>query len=362
MLKLLKKPVPLLAVLIFFSFLVYQKWVETPIYHVQSYVFGTMVDITIAGEEKNRARALANHILQDFQHLHQRLHAWKPVSAHQPSELQLINQAFYEKKTLNVSPDIVNMLEEVTTLSIKSDGLFNPAIGQLIQAWGFQRDEFSALQVDEKNIQNIVKNNPQMTDILIKNQQVESKNTAVNLDLGGYAKGYALDTAVHYLKAQKVKNALINIGGNIIALGKNGEKPWRVGIQHPRKPEALATLDLPDGWAIGTSGDYQRYFELKSKRYCHLIDPRTGFPVQHTQSVTVLIPPQPQEKTQAGVLSDVTSKPIFIEVFVKKLAIAKKIGVDHVLLIDEKGQIFATEKMLKKINWSAADAQIKRLQ
>ena len=84
---------------------------------------------------------------------------------------------------------------------------------------------------------------------------------------------------------------LINIGGNIIALGQHGNKPWRVGIQHPRLPTAIATLDLPDGWAIGTSGDYQRYFMLNGNRYCHIIDPRTGYPSQHTQEVTVLVPP-----------------------------------------------------------------------
>jgi len=362
MISIVKKPLYLIVVIILIAIFAYQKWNEPTLYHVQSYVFGTMVDITIAGEEKERARALANHVLQDFQLLHQRLHAWKPVSAHQPSELQLMNQAFSEKKPLKIAPDIVHMLQEITALSIKSDGLFNPAIGLLIQAWGFQRDEFSAPTINEENIKTLVKKNPQMRDIFIKNQQVESENSAVNLDLGGYAKGYALDVAAQYLKKNNVKHALINIGGNIIALGQHGEKPWRVGIQHPRKPEAIATLDLPDGWAIGTSGDYQRYFELKGKRYCHLIDPRTGFPVQHTQSVTVLIPPQAIGKTQAGVLSDVTSKPIFLEAFEKKSAIAKKMDVGHVLVVDEKGQAFVSEAMQKKLNWSAADVQFKRLQ
>ena len=98
----------------------------------------------------------------------------------------------------------------------------------------------------------------------------------VKLDLGGYAKGYALDRAAEILKSQGIHNALINIGGNVLALGTHGTRPWRVGIQHPRKPGPLATLELRDGEAIGTSGDYQRYFELDGKRYCHLIDPRTG--------------------------------------------------------------------------------------
>jgi hypothetical protein len=71
---------------------------------------------------------------------------------------------------------------------------------------------------------------------------------------------------------------LINIGGNIMALGSKGGQAWKVGIQHPRRAGALAMLELHDGEAIGTSGDYQRYFELDGKRYCHLIDPRTGWP------------------------------------------------------------------------------------
>ena len=87
---------------------------------------------------------------------------------------------------------------------------------------------------------------------------------------------------------QGIRNALINIGGNILALGQHGDRPWRVGIQHPRKSGALATLDLHDGEAIGTSGDYQRYFMVGNVRYCHLIDPRSGYPVQGVQAVTIL--------------------------------------------------------------------------
>ena len=167
-----------------------------------------------------------------------------------------------------------------------------PVLAGLIETWGFHHDEFKPIKIDENKIKNLVQSNPQMTDIVIENSKVFSKNPAVQLDFGGYAKGYALDMALKYLRKQGVKNALVNIGGNIIALGKHGEKPWRVGIQHPRKPNAIATLDLESGWAIGTSGDYQRYFELDGKRYCHIIDPATGYPVQDMQAVTVLIPPQ----------------------------------------------------------------------
>jgi thiamine biosynthesis lipoprotein len=314
-----------------------------PLYQSQGYVFGTLVDVSIYGEPESRARELANHVLQDFQALHNQLHAWQPGS-----ELSELNQAFADGKSLTISPELAQIVSNATTLSAESNGLFNPAIGELIKQWGFQRDEFTPVKIDAAAIAELVKANPKMTDITIKNDMASSKNRAVKLDLGGYAKGYALDRAAKYLRNQHVKNALINIGGNIIALGRHGEKPWRVGIQHPRKPGPIATLDLDDGWAIGTSGDYQRYFELDGKRYCHVIDPRSGYPAQGTQAVTILVPPG----KQAGTLSDVASKPIFIVVPADKVAAANTVGVADFMVIDAQGKIFVSAKMAGRLKWA----------
>ncbi len=329
---------------------------QPQLYHSQSYVFGTLVDISIYGEPAERAKTLTNHILQDFQGLHQQLHAWKPSTDKQAHELGALNAAFATgQKPINISPRMAEILLDATKLSQQSNGLFNPGIGHLIGAWGFQRDEFSAVNIDKAHINSLVQTNPRMPDIVIDNNTAYSKNPNVKLDLGGYAKGYALDQAADYLRQQQVNNALINIGGNIIALGQHGDSPWRVGIQHPRKPTAIATLELADGWAIGTSGDYQRYFMLNGKRYCHIIDPRTGYPVQHTQAVTVLIPPQAVHSTQAGVLSDVASKPIFIEPFVRKSTIAATLGVQHYMVIDQASQAFVTPEMQTKLTWLDPD-------
>ena len=319
-----------------------------PLYNTQSYVFGTLVDISIYGESETNAQEISNQVIREFQHLHNRLHAWRP------SELSSINLAFARGDTpASVKPDLSAMLQDATRLSMQSNGAFNPAIGGLIEEWGFHHDEFSPKKVDENKIKSLVKANPQMSDIVIENGKVFSKNPAVQLDLGGYAKGYALDIAVIELRKLGVKNALINIGGNIIALGKHGEKPWRVGIQHPRKPNAIAALDLDDGWAIGTSGNYQRYFELDGKRYCHIIDPATGYPVQGVQAVTVLIPPQ----NNAGVLSDVASKPIFIAKPENRVQTAKNMHVENYLVIDSDSKISISPSMAKRIIWLDKDAE-----
>lgn len=313
-----------------------------PLYQSQSYVFGTLVDISIYGEPEARARAVADKIQQDFQRWHNQFHAWQPGS-----EISKLNEAFVQGKSASISPELAYIIQDATAWYIKSDGLFNPAIGSLVNAWGFQADEFKPVRIDAPKIAELVKADPKMTDIEIKDGLASSKNPAVRLDLGGYAKGYALDRAVEHLRQAGIKHALINIGGNIMALGQHGEKPWRVGIQHPRKPGPIATLDLLDGWAIGTSGDYQRYFELDGKRYCHIIDPRNGYPVQGTQAVTILVPPG--EAT--GVSSDVASKPIFIAEPAAREGTIKGMGIENVMIIEGQGTVSVSKEMAKRISW-----------
>jgi thiamine biosynthesis lipoprotein len=324
-----------------------------PLVQTQSYVFGTLVDISIYGESEAKAHQVTAQVLQNFQQLHHQLHAWKETS-----ELSQLNQAFAAgNQPIKVAPELSKMLLQATQLSIQSDGLFNPALGHLINVWGFQRDEFTPVQINDADIQKWVKAKPVMSDIVIKNEMVYSNNPAVRLDLGGYAKGYALDQAAKILREQGVKNALVNIGGNIIALGAHGDKPWRVGIQHPRIAKSMAMLELLDGWAVGTSGDYQRYFELNGQRYCHILDPRSGYPSQGTQAVTVLIPPG----ENAGVMSDVASKPIFISAENAKAEAAKKMHVAFYLIVNAQGKVAVSEGMNRHLNWLIKTPEIKVL-
>jgi thiamine biosynthesis lipoprotein len=132
---------------------------------------------------------------------------------------------------------------------------------------------------------------------------------------------------------------------------------WRIGIQHPRPQGVggapLATLELKDGEAIGTSGDYHRYFEVAGRRYCHLLDPRTGIPADATQAVTVLIAPGPG----AGMRSDALSKPIFIAGREWR-GMAKKLGVDAVLRVGADGTASATPAMQARLNIEVPDLKL----
>lgn len=328
--------------MVFFLLLGLAGCAKEPIHQQQGYVFGTLVEVTIYGQEEARARELAGQVFRDFDRLHGMLHAWKPGT------LSDMNAVFARSPArAAIPPELAPIIRHAALLSETSGGLFNPAIGKLVSLWGFHRDEFSPLRPDPQAIAALVKADPKMTDIVIDGSEFYSTKPAVQVDLGGYAKGYALDLATAYLRSQGVKNALINIGGNIMALGSRGDRPWQVGIQHPRKPGPIATLNLRDGEAIGTSGDYQRYFILDGKRYCHIIDPRTGYPVQGTQAATVLT----AGGAQPGTLSDVASKPIFIAGVPGWRAAAKAMGVQNVMLIDARGEVHVTRSLRERLRF-----------
>ena len=325
----------------------------------ESYVFGTRVDLLISGVPEAQARAAGNRVLREFDRLHRTYHAW------QPSELSALNEAIAAGRTQEVTAEFAGYIREAQSVAAAGDHLFDPGIGRLIALWGFQTDDIQPRLPDAAAVKALVAQHPSIADLRLDGNRVSSQNRSVALDFGGYLKGVALDRAAASLKQDGVANALINIGGNVMALGtrdgKAGGAPWRVGIQHPRPQGVggapLASLELRDGEAIGTSGDYHRYFEVAGRRYCHLLDPRTGFPADATQAVTLLIAPGPS----AGMRSDALSKPIFIA-GKEWRAMARKLAVDAVLRVGADGTVSATPAMQARLKIEVPDLKVEVVQ
>ena len=314
---------------------------RTPLQEQQAYVFGTRVEVIVVSAEAEQGRQAIAAVLREFDRLHRAYHAW------QPSELMDLNQAIAAGRPHTVTPELAAFIEEAQALAAQGEHLFDPGIGELIKLWGFQSDEFATKLPPEDELQAWRKQHPSIADLSVRDNIVSSHNGHVALDFGGYLKGVALDRAAAILRSQGVNNALINIGGNVMALGSKEGRPWRVGIQHPRQPGPLATVALHDGEAIGTSGDYQRYFELDGQRYPHLLDPRSGRPAQHTEAVTVLVPAGPK----AGTLSDATSKPIFIAGDGQWREMARKMNMPLVLRVDREGRIQLTKALRERLEF-----------
>lgn len=315
----------------------------------EAYVFGTRVEVVIADAGEAQARAAIATVLREFDRLHQTYHAW------QPSELTALNEAIAAGRPHRVSPELAGLIRDAQAIAAQGEHLFDPGIGRLIALWGFQAEEFKAQRPAAADLTKWLKSRPSIAQLQVAaDHTVSSPNRDVALDFGGYLKGWALDRAARLLREQGIQNALINIGGNVIALGNKHGRPWRVGIQHPRQPGPLAALELHDGEAIGTSGDYQRFFELDGRRYPHLIDPRTAEPASHTQAITVVIPPGPQ----AGTLSDAASKPLFIAGPQAWRQAAQNQGITMALRVDTGGKVQVSAGLKSRLEFTDHSIQV----
>lgn len=305
-----------------------------------SYVFGTIARVTAVDADENEARAAVGAVLRELDRMHRDLHAWKG------GELVALNAAIARgERNIRTTPEIAGLIGRAQRLEARSDGAFDPAIGRLVALWSFHRDSPGGPLPEASAIQRLVRARPRMSDLRVAGDAVTSANPLVQLDFGGYAKGYALDRAAAILRARGIAGAFIDIGGNVIALGAADGRPWRVAIEAPRGGGILGMLDLRDGEAMGTSGDYRRYYEVDGRRYSHIVDPRTGRPVAGVESVTVLVGPRPG----AGELSDAASKPIFIAGRDHWREAARRMGVAAALLVDSDGVVHISAPMRARL-------------
>lgn len=333
----------------------------------ESYVFGTKVEVTAFHEDEKLADAAITKVLRLFDQIHARFSVQEPKS-----EISQLNAAFANGQAFIGSEEMATQVRYAQKYYPLSGGWFNPAIGQYLKKWRFNEHEFTPEFVDKNTQADISKNAPNPLGIEIRlpedcpdaikstfdvNPSVcfVSKNSSVALDFGGMGKGEALDQAAVILKKEGITSALINIGGNIMAIGnKSDGSKWQVALQHPREERVLALLDLNDGEAIGTSGDYQRYFKYQNKRYCHLINPFDASAACVKQTASILV----QKKEHAGLISDVASKPLF---FIEDLSVANELMKNDFDIIDffwvnNDGSIVVSASMQKRIYWQGKSA------
>ena len=258
---------------------------QAQLHQQQFLLFGTLVDISIWHADKQKAESAIAQITTDLEKMHHEWHAWHD------SPLTRLNKALAAGQPGTVPLSMIPLLQKSIALSNASDGLFNPAIGKLINLWGFQQDDApSNTPPDATSIHALTTMHPNMQDLVLSQDQLHSRNPNVQLDFGAIAKGYAVDLAIEKLRALGIHNAIINAGGNLRAIGKHGDRPWRIGIRNPRGPGVLASIEARSDESMLTSGDYERFFEYQGKRYHHIIDPRTGYPASGFTSVTVVYP------------------------------------------------------------------------
>jgi thiamine biosynthesis lipoprotein len=180
--------------------------------------------------------------------------------------------------------DIIYLTNVCDSVSRLTGGLFDITVAPLLQTWGFYDGKNRIPSRDE------ITRAKQLVDyrrVRITSDSV-ILDPGMKVDFGGIAQGYAADRAALVLRQRHVKSAIIDIGGEVLAIGRSPQgRPWRVGVRHPRGKGIIETLELEDA-AVSTSGDYEKFFIVDGVRYPHIINPKTGWPAQNFASVTVI--------------------------------------------------------------------------
>jgi len=305
-------------------------------FHHSILSFGTIIDITIYGVDEKLAEQAFTDLNNDFKYFHS---TWTP---YEESSLSRTNVLIPTGAKFSIGPSIIPLYKESLKIAQATDHLFNPAIGKLIKLWQFHKhDEPDIQPPDRELIKKLVSSNPRLTNLHLNGIKMHSDNADVQLNFGAFAKGYAIDSSILHLKKIGIQHAIINTGGDLKAIGKHGNRPWKIAIRHPRKESVLASIETKGDESIFTSGDYQRFYMYNGKRYHHILDPRTGYPALGSQSVTVI-------HHNSG-FADAAATALFIAGPDHWFEMAKKLELKQVLLIDHEGNIHLTPEMKKRL-------------
>ena len=229
------------------------------------------------------------------------------------SEISLLNHT----GKLKVSPETFQLIKKSKEFYQLTDGAFDITVAPLVELWGFTRHE-TEIPADEKIKSTLLLIGSDKIILHEDNSVVEFMLPQMKIDLGAIAKGFALDCAVKKLKKNNINSCLINAGGQVYALGDKFGAPWKIAIKNPREPGISETLELKNQSA-STSGDYEQFFLKNGKRYSHIINPKTGYPIDtQTHSVTII--------ADNGLTADALSTAIFILGKDKGAELLKKIS------------------------------------
>ncbi|RKX54312.1 MAG: FAD:protein FMN transferase [Thermotoga sp.] len=245
----------------------------------ESVVFGTRVKIVVSSKLAGR---IIEAILQDMRRIDRKFDPYDERSV-----IYRINNSNGE--WVEVDNEVLFVLKKALYFAEITGGAFDPTVGVLVKLWGFNDGNYR-IPSDEE-IRDALKH-VGYENVEISGNKVRLKNGAL-LDLGGIAKGYAVDRAIQIAKRYDQKaTGFIDAGGDIGIIGpKFGGSDWVIGIRNPRyKENSDETIDvvyMKDG-AIATSGDYERYFIKDGKRYHHIFNPKTGYPSHGIISATVI--------------------------------------------------------------------------
>ena len=285
-------------------------------------IMGTSVGVELWAEQRAAGEAAIDAVMAE---MHRIDDAYSPHKA--DSELSRLNRDA-ASRPVHVSAELFALLQRAADFSRLSGGAFDityAAVGRLFDyRRGIRPDEAALARARTCVGWKQVLLDPDT-------QSVRFAREGVCIDLGGFAKGHAVERAADILRRRGIAHAYVSAGGDSRVLGDRRGRPWSVAVRHPRQPgQAVAVLPLQDV-AVSTSGNYERYFERGGVRHHHLLDPATGHSPDHVHSVTILAPD--------GLTSEALSKTVFVLGAARGLALLETVPDVDAVVVDADGRL-----------------------
>lgn len=255
------------------------------LYYETRTAMGTTVEVYLYAADAGRAAALFEAVFEEIERVEAALSTYRSTS-----ELSRIN-TYADAMPVTTDPEVFGLIGRALAFSRQTDGAFDITVGRLMKAWGFFRGQGRFPSTDEL-AEARKQTGWQYVTLDTTARAVRLGRMGLQLDMGAIGKGYAIDQVVRLLRAQGVSAVLIGTGqSSYYAVGAPpGEAGWPIKVPVPfDRAQTLSTVRLRDA-ALSTSGNYEKFFELEGRRYCHIMDPRTGRPVEGMVQVTVIAP------------------------------------------------------------------------
>lgn len=288
-------------------------------------VMGTQAKVEFDWNDDAEAEQLIQQVVAEMHRIDALMSSYKETS-----ELSLINRVA-AIKPLTISPEMYQLLARSIAFSKMTDGAFDVSYSSVGYLYNYRKKQKPnagqlAKLKDAIDYRRII--------LDANNSSVFFDDKRIKIDLGGIAKGHAVDRCIALLAQAGVKNAYVNAGGDSRLIGRKKDRLWYIGIRHPRNEDKLlANLPLEEV-ALSTSGDYERFFIEDGVRYHHIINPKTGLSANSAQSATILA----NDSTTADALS--TS--IFVLGVEKGMALVNRLPEVSAIMVDQRGKLFVS--------------------
>lgn len=283
---------------------------------------GSLCEITFYTEYEETAEIALDDAVAKIKYLDSLLSIFSPAS-----EVSRLNT----EKTLQASPELLRAVTASLQVSNLSHGAFDISVNPLVELWGFYRKKRKRSELPDSEIVKKACASVDYRKIVVKGDSVIIPKDMM-IDLGGIAQGLAADIVMETLRKHGIRSALVNIGGEVMAIGRkpNGAQ-WHVAIKDPRRPGITKVVGL-ENQSMSTSGDYEKFFMINGKRYAHIIDPRSGMPAQGCISVTIV--------AENTAYADALATAVFVLGPKKAEALLKTLpDVKAIIYVEKKGRV-----------------------